>query len=309
MSYVNEPQEQFRALESHASLGKYVRDIHSQSHRGSAFSHFRSAEHSYEKISRLLQTQSSVAKQFQGMFARSDVLSQAHKLASTLNFVGQLSSSHESIQRITRQLGAESASARMAQSLVPLVNQDLFQKYEDLFSSGSVARHLALSEASIAHLHSANQRLLEHWRRLSEVDFSALIVDEADLQTAEEAAQSVSENVVKDGTLHDTVQKMSEVIEAQPNPVVRLMLLVLFKKLLDWMLAGAIGATMGHYAPLVLGDSPREDKKIVNSTARELIGDASETGTLPSQRTKFWSMAATRPNLVPELASREERWP
>lgn len=272
MSYVNEFQEQFRALNPHSSFGKYVRDIQSQSHLGSAFSHFKSAEHTYEKISRWFQSQSSAPKQFQEIFERSEVLSQAYKLASTLNFVGQLSSSHESIQRMTRQLGADSASARMAQSLIPLVKQDLFQKYENLFSTGSVARQLAISEASVAHLHSANQRLLEHWHSLNEVDFSKLVVDEADLQTAEEAAQYVSENVAKDGALHDTVQMMTEVIAAQPNPGVQLMLLVCFKKLLDWLLAGAIGAAMGHYAPLVLGDSPREDKKIVNSTALEVIG-------------------------------------
>lgn len=41
---------------------------------------------------------------------------------------------------------------------------------------------------------------------------------------------------------------------------------------MDLLITGAIGAAMGHYAPVVLGESPQAAKKAVQENARAAVG-------------------------------------
>jgi hypothetical protein len=228
--------------------------------------------HDYERINRLLRPQSSMVKQLQDLLDRSSIFSQAQKWADTFNNANRVAGGYESAQRLARLIGTDNASQRLALTLTPQLKHDSFRRYEKLFSQRSVIDQLVASEASIAQLRVARQTLFERSSSLRRTELSDLAIGESDVRAAEQAAEAVSKHLTKDATLQDTVQKMAEVVDAQPSLGVQLMLLVLFRKLIDWMIAGAIGAAMGHYAPLLLGESPREDKKIVNAAARELIG-------------------------------------
>ena len=52
------------------------------------------------------------------------------------------------------------------------------------------------------------------------------------------------------------------------------MLWLFFRKVLELLIAGAIGAVMGHYAPAVLGESPQAAKKAIQENARAAVGSA-----------------------------------
>lgn len=89
---------------------------------------------------------------------------------------------------------------------------------------------------------------------------------------AREAAESISQAAAAEPTLQGAVDQIITAIQAQQNPAVQVMLLFFFKKLLDYLFAGAIGAVMGYYAPVVLGASPQAATKSVKEIAREAVG-------------------------------------
>jgi hypothetical protein len=82
--------------------------------------------------------------------------------------------------------------------------------------------------------------------------------------------------IIRTSAEQESIQKAFDcivtAIEAQQKPTVQLMLFWFFRKLLDWLIAGAIGAAMGYYAPGVLGDSPQAAKKAIHESARVAVG-------------------------------------
>ncbi len=78
--------------------------------------------------------------------------------------------------------------------------------------------------------------------------------------------------MVAEPTLKEAVDQIIATIEAQQHPAVRFLLWLYFKKMMELLIAGAIGVVMSQYAPNVLGQSPQADTKAVKEIARQAIG-------------------------------------
>ncbi|OGA15721.1 MAG: hypothetical protein A3H32_04845 [Betaproteobacteria bacterium RIFCSPLOWO2_02_FULL_63_19] len=52
----------------------------------------------------------------------------------------------------------------------------------------------------------------------------------------------------------------------------QLILFLFFRRVLDWLIGGAIGAVLGYCVPHVLGESPQTASKAVKQIAREAVG-------------------------------------
>lgn len=172
-------------------------------------------------------------------------------------------------------LGLGSMSQEIKQyeeHLKPVFQQAWLEKLQRQAFSGlsavDFARQLEEANPAFQAMAEAKKSLDRLWPSFRDVDFSQFVADEADNEEAKQAAASISGSVADQASLQETVDRIVAAIQAQQKPTVQLMLWLFFRKVLDWLIAGAIGAAMGHYAPALLGESPQAAKKAVEGTAR-----------------------------------------
>jgi len=121
-------------------------------------------------------------------------------------------------------------------------------------------------------MEAAKKSLDNLWGSFRDIDFSQFEADEEEQKEAAKAAQDIVQAAVGEPTLKEAVDQIIAAIEMQQHPAVRILLWLYFKKVLEWLIAGAIGAVMGHYAPNVLGQSPQAETKAVKEIARQAVG-------------------------------------
>lgn len=114
-------------------------------------------------------------------------------------------------------------------------------------------------------------RLLPTFR---DIDFRQFESSENDEQETKRAAETITRTATEQESLQEAVEQIVAAIQAQQKPTVQLMLWLFFRKVLDWLIAAAIGVAMGHYAQAVLGESPQAAKKAVQENAKAAVGSA-----------------------------------
>lgn len=139
-------------------------------------------------------------------------------------------------------------------------------------SAVDFARQLEGANPAFRALEEAKKSLDRLWPMFRDVDFSQLGAGEKDEQETKEAAESITLAVAEHDSFQGAVEGIVLAIQAQQKPTVQLMLWLFFRKVMDWLIAGAIGAAMGHYAPAVLGESPQAAKKSVQEKMRTAVG-------------------------------------
>lgn len=100
---------------------------------------------------------------------------------------------------------------------------------------------------------------------------AAAQADHEEREVARDAAESISKVANSESTLQGAMDQILAAIHAQKKPAIQVMLIFIFMKMLDYLISGAIGAVMGHYAPTVLGDSPQAATKAIRNVAREVV--------------------------------------
>lgn len=139
-------------------------------------------------------------------------------------------------------------------------------------STGDFGRQLEEANPAFRALDEAKKSLDRLWPMFRDIDFSQLSADEKDEQDTKEAAESITQAVAEQDSFHEAVERIVLAIQAQQKPTVQLMLWLFFQKVMDWLIAGAIGTLMSHYAPAVLGESPQAVKKSVQEKVRTAVG-------------------------------------
>lgn len=134
------------------------------------------------------------------------------------------------------------------------------------------ARQLDKASSAFQAMEEAKRSLDRLWPTFRDIDLGQFDASEEDEQETEQAAESISQAAVQQESLQEAVERIVLAIEAQQNHTVQLMLWLFFRKVVDWLIAGAIGAVMGHYAPAVLGESPQAARKAVQENARTAVG-------------------------------------
>lgn len=139
-------------------------------------------------------------------------------------------------------------------------------------SAVEYARKLEEENPAFRAIAEAKKSLDRLWPMFRDIDVSQFEVTEKDEQETKHIAESITQATVDQESFQQAVERVVLAIEAQQKPAVRLMLWVFFLKVMDWLISGAVGAAMGHYAPVVLGESPQAAKKAVQENARTAVG-------------------------------------
>lgn len=135
-----------------------------------------------------------------------------------------------------------------------------------------LARQFEQANPAFAAMEAAKKSLDTLWGSFRDIDFSAYDADEEATKEVEAAAQSIIHAASGEPTLKEAVDQIIAAIQAQQKPAVQLILFLFFRKMLDWLIGGAIGAVMGYYVPQVLDESPQAASKAVKQIAREAVG-------------------------------------
>ena len=164
-----------------------------------------------------------------------------------------------------------------ARNLKPIsVHQEMLEKLRRQAFGGlsavDFARQLEEANPAIRAMEEAKKSLDHFWPTFREIDFSQFEASEIDEQETKQAAESITQVAAEQESFQEAVASIVLAIQAQQNPTVQLVLWLFFRKVMDWLIAGAIGAAMGHYAPVVLGESPQAAKKAVQENARTVVG-------------------------------------
>lgn len=136
------------------------------------------------------------------------------------------------------------------------------------------ARQLTESNSAFRAIEEARKSLDRLLPTFRDIDFSEFESSEKDELEIKHAAESITRTAAEQESIQEAVERIVIAIEAQQKPTVQLMLWLFFRKVLDWLIAGAIGVAMGHYAPAVLGESPQAAKKAIQENAKAAVGSA-----------------------------------
>lgn len=136
-------------------------------------------------------------------------------------------------------------------------------------SAQNFVRKLGEGNPAVRVIEDTQEALDRLSRQFRDIDFSQFEADETDER---EATHTITEAAINQATVQEAVDRIVAAIQAQQKPTVQLMLWLFLRKMMDWLIAGVIGAALGHYTPAVLGEPPQAAKKAVQETARKTVG-------------------------------------
>ena len=136
------------------------------------------------------------------------------------------------------------------------------------------ASQLAGSNSAFHAIQEARKSLDRLLPMFRGIDFKNFEPSEEDEQETNQAAESIARTVAGDESIQKAFERIVIAIQAEKRPAVQLRLWLIFCKVIDWLVAGAIGVYVGHIAPVVLGESPQAAKKEIQAIARVAVGSA-----------------------------------
>ena len=217
----------------------------------------------------------SPSKYLQDMLGENSIISQAKKLSEQFRSTNLLGLDDVALRKLSGMNSIADAMREHGQYLMPVIQQQewiskLQQQAIGGFSIQAIARQIELANPALAAMADARRTIDGLWTQFRDVDLSKFEIGDSEEQEAELVVQSIG--TATDANINDAVERIVAAIQLQQNPAVQLMLWVFFRKVMDWVIAGAIGAAMGHYAPAVLGETPQAAKKAVKEIALEVAG-------------------------------------
>lgn len=220
---------------------------------------------------------STLSTQWQDILDRTAFGFQAEKLLDQYlpkNLLGTSDEAWRNISRLSAALPSAGRYDELLKGLSP--NQEWLDKLQRQalggLSAEDFARRFTETSSSLRAMQEAKKSLDRLWSTFQEIDFSQFEPSAEDEEAVERAAQTITQAAGAQDDFKDAVQQILNAIQAQRTPAVQVVVWLFFRKILDWLIAGAIGAVMGHYAPAILGDSPQAAKKAVLETARVAVG-------------------------------------
>jgi hypothetical protein len=247
-----EPHRQFREMLERATVPKHIQDIIDGTSVASQAKHMMEQYIPRETLASF-GLDNDRLRQMTG-------LNESMKRSAGLDFANSVAKQYERYLRPTSQQ-QEAINELRRQSFGGLAAIDFARQLTD---SNSALRAIEEARKSL-------DRLLPTFR---EVDFSSFESSENDEQEIEQAAKSITHTAAEQESIQQAVERIVIAIQAQQKPSVQLMLWLIFRKVLDWLIAGAIGAVMGYYAPAALGESPQAAKKAIQENAKAAVGSA-----------------------------------
>jgi|GEM_PF-5117112 len=236
---------------------------------------FESQRQMHEMLER-----SAISKHFQEIVDMSSIAAQATRMVEQYfpkDTFASLGLDNDTIRRATGIDSLSDIAKQYEQHLKPISeHQEILEKLRRQDFGGLLAVDFArkLEEANPAFraMEEAKKSLDSLLPTFRDIDFSQFEARETVERETMQAAESITRAAAEQESFQDAVERIVLAIQAQQKPTVQLMLWLFFSKVIDWLIAGAIGAAMGHYAPTVLGESPQAAKKAMQESARTAVG-------------------------------------
>ncbi len=248
-----EPHLQIQELLAHTAIPKHIQDVIDGTSIAAQARHM--VELYFPKSAFAgLELDNELFRRAAGLTLNNEALRQAAGLSSISEvakqygqYVKPIREQHEYIDHVHRQ------------AIAGLTGKELERQLEQ---ANPTLRAIEVAQKSLDNL----------WGSFRDIDFSQFDAGEEYLQEAVKTAQDITLAVVAEPTLKEAVDQIIATIEAQQHPAVRFLLWLYFKKMMELLIAGAIGVVMSQYAPNVLGQSPQAETKAVKEIARQAIG-------------------------------------
>lgn len=232
----------------------------------------------HRQIQEMLE-RSAVPKHIQDIIDGSSIAMQAKRMMEQYfpkdTFAG-LGIDKDTIRRAAGLDSISSIVKQYEQHLKPISDhQEMLEKLRRQALGGLSAVNFAHQLEAIPALRAveeAKKSLDRLWPTFREIDFSQFEANEEDEQETKQAVESITQAAAEQESFQEAVECIVLAIQVQQKPTVQLMLWLFFRKVADWLIAGAIGAAMGQYATVVLGESPQAAKKAVQENARAAVG-------------------------------------
>lgn len=183
----------------------------------------------------------------------------------------------DAIRRLTNLDSISNIAKQYQQYLKPISEHQemlgtLRSQVHSAFSATEFSRQLEEANSAFRAIEEANRSLDRLWPALHNIDLRQFDSSEKDEKETKHAADSIAREAAAQESLQGAIEQIVLAIQAQRKPTVQLMLWLFFRRMVDWLIAGAIGAAMGHYAPAFLGESPQAAKRAVQQNARIAVG-------------------------------------
>lgn len=230
----------------------------------------------YRQTQKML-ARSVVPKHIQDIINGSSIAAQAKRMMEQFFLKDTLSTHNDIIRRAAGFNSISNIAKQYEQPLKPFSrHQEMLEKLRRQASGGLLAvdfaRQLEEARPAFRAIEEAKKSLDRLWPTFRDFDFSQFETGEEEEQETKQAAEAITQAVAEQMSFQEAIEHVVLAIQAQQKPTVQLMLWLFFRKAMDWLIAGAIGAAMGHYAPAVLGESPQAAKKVLQEKARTMVG-------------------------------------
>jgi hypothetical protein len=227
-----------------------------------------------------LAVDSEAMKRAVGLAVDSEAMKRAVGLSVDIEAMKRAVGLSVDIEAMKRAAGLGSISSianHYTQHLNPISeHRDLLEKLRRQalggLSAADFAHQLVAENPAFRAMEDAKKTLDRLLPTFRSIDLSQFEASEQDEQETKQIAESITRAATGQESLREAVEQIIHAIQAQQKPSVQLMLWLFFRKVLDWLIAGAIGAAMSHYAPAVLGESSQAAKKAVQELARSAVG-------------------------------------
>jgi predicted outer membrane protein len=217
-------------------------------------------------------------RQVSGIGSANDIAKQYEK------YLGSIAQQQETLQKLqryaisgltaqdlARQFQTHSPELRVMAETVKSLRGAHNYGYGGL-SAQYLASQLIALDPAIQTMEAAKKSLERLWPTIRDIDFGQLGVDGDGQQEAARAAEDITQSAASKADLQVAVNMMVSAIEKQQNPAVKVLLWLYFKKVLEILISGAVGAVMGYYGNILLAQSPQGETKAVKEIARQAVG-------------------------------------
>lgn len=278
-SWTTELQKFQEQLSPHFASARQAHDILEQLTQNSSLIQ---AQEAMRQLGSSLRLHEQFTSAISGIQAK-DMLHSASLAFESQKFLEQFAAKNtlkvsDELMRVVRGIDSLSSTAKQyAEVLKPLSQQnELFEKYRQLFTQTGASDLVKQMQSygELAGLREAKSSFDNLFDRFGDFDLSQLSVDAESEREVSMAAHDITRQASEQQSFEDAIKRIVTAIHSQQNLTVQVMLWVIFCKVMDWLISGAIGAVMGHYAPTVLGNSPQAEKKAVQQIARAAVGSS-----------------------------------
>lgn len=224
-------------------------------------------------------TQSVAPRHMQELFAHGSATSQAQRMLDQYLPKYQLSRASDAIRAAADFNTLASSINAYEKIFAATKRQEWFNTLQRHATGGvSLQEFARLHEQinpTLTAFEEAQRTLNALGTSFRDIDFDSVEFSEDEERETALATQEITREVGAEPSLQAAVEQIVAAIEAQKNPNVRAMLWLFFKKMLEWIISGIIGAIISQQMPQAPPANPPQAVKQLKVIARANVDSTS----------------------------------